>query len=219
LPPHAPANAERHVKIGSAPSRAVFFNKSKDNVPEEIHRAGVSEWYRGLSEQDRLKLGRYLSGIEAHNPCTFFTSLISAADADENYKFAASLRDVARGSVDTDYERFMLGEALIDPLIGAGMIDEAKAMCMAGIDLYPMVSGRILEESGGMIPEHLECRNRIIDILVGIESDYDGANALLDRFLEMGMIDEEEYGLRKQSLKIHRLQRTFDCVYTVQPKG
>ena len=91
----------------------------------------------------------------------------------------------------------------------------AKAMCCRNLDLYPIVSGRIVEENGG-VPQKLSCRNRLIDILVGVEGDYDDAYEVLDRYAEMGLINEAERDLRKQSLKIHRMQRSFDNIFNLK---
>ena len=65
------------------------------------------------------------------------------------------------------------------------------------------------------VPEDLRFRNRTIDILVGYMKDYESANAALDEFFEIGIISEEDLKFRKNSLKIHRLQRTFDSIYSL----
>jgi hypothetical protein len=78
--------------------------------------------------------------------------------------------------------------------------------------------GTLKDRNGGSLPEKIQCRNYTINVLVGIYGDYDAGDAALDRFLEMGLISEEDVGYRKQSHKIHRLQRTFDGIFSVKLK-
>ena len=42
---------------------------------------------------------------------------------------------------------------------------------------------------------------------------------MLDKYHEMGLLNDEDLEYRRNSLKVHRLQRTFDGVYTYRPKG
>ena len=76
----------------------------------------------------------------------------------------------------------------------------------------------ILEENGGALPKHIACRNRLIDIVIGVESGYDMADEILTQYVEMGLIDEEEKAYRLQSIKIHRMQKTFDNLFMYRPK-
>ncbi|MDO5853946.1 MAG: hypothetical protein Q4Q62_07930, partial [Thermoplasmata archaeon] len=101
-------------------------------------------------------------------------------------------------------------EARIEGLFGNDRFDEAKALCVRNLELYPSVASEI---SPGGAPMHLSCRNRLIDILVGVDGDYDSAYKALDSFLQMGLIDESERDYRKQSLKVHRMQRSFDNIF------
>jgi len=41
----------------------MFWDKSKD-VPAEIKKAGMSEWYASLNDVNRVKLGRYIHRYE-----------------------------------------------------------------------------------------------------------------------------------------------------------
>jgi len=49
-----------------------------------------------------------------------------------------------------------------------------------------------------------------------VEGDYDSAYAVLDEYLAMGLIDEEERDYRRQSLKVHRMQRSFDNIFNLK---
>ncbi|MDR0508551.1 MAG: hypothetical protein LBG63_01815, partial [Candidatus Methanoplasma sp.] len=71
---------------------------------------------------------------------------------------------------------------------------------------------------GGSLPEAIMCRNYTVNVLTGIRSDYDAGDAALERFYEIGLISKEDLMYRKQSLKIHRLQRTFDSIYVLKFK-
>ena len=52
-----------------------------------------------------------------------------------------------------------------------------------------------------------------------MESQYEKAYEMLDRYHEMGLIDDDDLQYRRNSLKVHRMQRAFDGIYTYRPKG
>ena len=68
------------------------------------------------------------------------------------------------------------------------------------------------------MPEVLQFRNMYINVIVGIESNYDLAFQMLDRYNQMGILSDEDLVYRRNSLTTHRLQRLFDGVYTYRPK-
>ena len=180
----------------------------------EISKIGLGDWYSSLSDRDKVKTERYLKDADTSSAFSFLYSAASASVADGNHQFAAMLLDECFKRELTDTERFDVTELLIDAYMGMKRYDDAKLLCEQNLLLYPSVSSKIKERNGGSVPEKLNCRNRYIDITAGIESGYDEAFGLLGRFLEMRLITEEEYKLRMQSLRIHRLQRSFDGIYT-----
>jgi len=198
-------------------------SESEKVEPSEITDAGLAEWYASLSKEDRVKLGRYMKSsertLQPSGPSYMFLySAASAALADENYPFSAFLCEECLKNELSDTERFSISELLIDAYIGTKRYDDAKHVCEKNLDLYDLVSEFILKDNNGSLPENIRCRNRYIDIVVGIESGYDEAFRLLDRFFAMNLINREDLEYRKQSLKIHRLQRSFDGVYTYSYK-
>ena len=84
--------------------------------------------------------------------------------------------------------------------------------------MFPSIKDRFLEDNGGSLPKAISCRNRLIDMMVGVDSDYDGAYEALDMFVAIGILDQDELDYRKQSLKIHRLQKSFDNLFMYRPK-
>ena len=188
--------------------------KKTENVPEEISKAKMNEWYSSLSEQDKVKAGRYLKDADTSSPYSFLLSTADSALKDDNYSFSAFVCECSLTNASTDTERFEANEILINAYIGMKRYDDAKLQCEKGLELYPKVSEQIMKKNNGSVPENIVCRNRYIDILIGIESGYDEAFVLLERFHKMGMISSEDLAYRRQSLKIHRLQRSFDGVYT-----
>ena len=200
----------------------MLFKKAKEvseDIPEQIQKANVTQWYASLSDQDKVKTKRYLASADISSAHSFLSSVAAAALTDENYAFAALVCEECLKCDMSDTQRFAVIEMLIDAYIGSKRYDEAKEQCECNLSIYPFVSPDIMKKNNGSLPEKLNCRNRYIDIVVGIESGYDEAFRLLDRFFEMGLINEEDLALRKQSLKIHRLQRSFDGVYTYTYKN
>ena len=53
---------------------------------------------------------------------------------------------------------------------------------------------------------------------MGVECDYDEANDVLADYVRIGIMDPDELSYRRQSLKIHRMQKTFDNIYSYRPK-
>jgi len=193
-----------------------MFKRSKD-IPAKISGAGVSKWYSSIDDRDRIILQRYTDNADASSDITFFTSIIDLAGKDENFAFASSVGDSASGLKMGEMQRFMFNEALIPNYISVERYDDAVSLCEESLRIYPDIAGELIKKNGG-VPQRLNCRNRLIDIMVGINADYDGAAVMLGRFHDMGLIDGEELELRKNSLKIHRMQRVFDGVYTYRPK-
>lgn len=193
-----------------------MFKRSND-IPSQVAEAGLNDWYSGLDDQSKIKLKRYVDGSKTDSRMSFFITVMDSALTDENYGFAVFIGENATKEKMNDLQRFILNEHLIEAYIGTEDYDKAKATSHSNLDLYPKVKADLIAIDG-KVPEKMNCRNRLIDVMVGVESDYDGAYELLDRFYEMGLISEEDLNFRRQSLKVHRLQRTFDGVYTYRPK-
>ncbi len=189
----------------------------EEEIPKQVSEAGLDAWYSGLTSQDRVRTRRYLDGICTSSDVAFLNDLMTRAAEDRNYKLSVTAGRFLDGMDLSDIDRFDTTEHLIEGLFGSDDFVEAKELCYRNLDLYPKVSSTIIGRNGG-VPKSLSCRNRLIDILVGVEGSYDEAIAMLDRYLEMGLIDEEERDYRKQSLKIHRMQRSFDNIFSYQKK-
>lgn len=187
-------------------------------IPEKVAQAGLEDWYSSLSDMDRIKINKYIDKTDASSGFQFILTLVRAAIADENYRFGLSLC-VSTSQMPFDaYERFLINEEFIDVLIGREMYDDAKNVCNINLQLFDRVKDRILADNGGKYPNRLCFRNRYLDIIVGVEAQYEEGYKMLDKYHEMGLLDDEDLAFRKNSLKVHRLQRTFDGVYTYRPK-
>ena len=187
-------------------------------VPAEISAVGLDEWYASLNDMNRVKMKRYLNCIDTTSRQDFLVDLMVRSANDSNYGLSVMAGQYALGQELSDYDRFKVTEAYIDGLFGAGKYDELKVQCCNNLDMFPSIRDRFLEDNGGELPKTIYCRNRLIDVMVGVDSDYDGAMEALDSFVGIGIMDEGELAYRKQSLKIHRMQRTFDNVFSLRPK-
>ncbi|MCL2712263.1 MAG: hypothetical protein FWD37_03175 [Methanomassiliicoccaceae archaeon] len=189
----------------------------KFDIPVKMKGTPSEKWYPSLSESNRIILNRYLENADLSSSFQFFRSVSDAALKDDNPSFAVFMCEECSRNELSGTERFDMNELLIDAYIGVKRYDDAKFLCEENLKLFPSVSEKIISRNGSL-PEKLNCRNRYIDIVVGIESGYDEAFALLERFFDMDLITKEDLAFRKQSLKIHRLQRSFDGVYTYSYK-
>ncbi len=193
--------------------------KKDNSVPAQIKAVKLESWYSELDDQTKIKLSRYLEESDTCSKFDFFVSMIRKALADDNPKFAVILCEQTYEECElTDYQMFIVNEDLIDAYIGASRYDDAKAACLTNLELYSKVKEDVLSANNGKLPEKLNFRNRYIDIIVGIDSSYDLAFETLEKYNEMGLIDDEELKYRVNSLKTHRLQRVFDGIYSYKPK-
>ena len=193
--------------------------KKDGKVPAEIKKTKLEGWYSELDDRDRLRLSRYIEGCQVSSQYDLLTDVIKKALAEENYEFAVTICDAVYSNVDmSDYQTFMVNEQLILAYYGAERYDDVKAACEANYDLYPKVAEQLKKDNNGDVPEVLQFRNQYINVIVGIESNYDLGFQMLDRYNEMGILSDEDLVYRKNSLTTHRLQKLFDGVYTYRPK-
>ena len=191
---------------------------SAPELKRTTERLGLKDWSSSLSERDTVRMERY-ADPKAVSPYQFLLSAGSASLDEENYEFSSAVLEECLRRASSDMQVFDVTELLIDAYIGSKRYDEAKQQCEKNLSLYPGTAEQIKGRNNGVLPEKLNCRNRYIDVVVGVESGYDEAFRLLDRFLDMGLISKEDHAFRTQSLKIHRLQRSFDGVYTYTYKN
>ena len=188
----------------------MFFKK---DVPQEVSTVKLSTWYSALDDRNKVRLSRYVSGADTSSKAAFLKDLMSKANAEENYSAAVVVGEFAETQKFNNVERFDLTEEYIEALFGNDDIKSAKEMCFRNLELVSELPSHILDENGE-ICQNISCRNRLIDILVGVEIDYDSAHAMLERFNDMNILSDEDLEYRNQSLKVHRLQRTFDSIYS-----
>lgn len=182
-----------------------------DETPAQISEAGLEGWYSSLSSQDKVRTRRYLGGIDTSSPLALLLELMARAEEDHNYKLAVSVGEHLESVELSDLDRFRATEAYIEGLFGCDRFEDAKRMCVRNLELYPSVAAEV--SPGGEVPKTLYCRSRLIDILVGVDADYDSAFRTLDVYEQIGLIDAEEKAYRVQSLKIHRMQMSFDNIF------
>ncbi|MGI6472416.1 MAG: hypothetical protein ACOX1N_05070 [Candidatus Methanomethylophilaceae archaeon] len=184
-------------------------------VPKEISAVKLKKWFKSLDERDGNRISRYASGADTSSQIAFITDIMSKANAEENYAVALIAGEFGNSLDMNEDERFDFLNEYIESLFFSGDSCRAKDLCHENLELVPKVLTSMTAEG---IPERMPCRNRLIDILVGVEGDYDGANEMLVRFNEMNILSDEDLEFRIQSLRIHRLQRTFDSVFTLKPR-
>ena len=195
----------------------MILNRQK-NTPEEISKVKLSEWYSGLNDQDKVKVGRYLGGSDTTSALNFSLSVMRNANLEENHKVAVIVGENILKNNLGKIERFDVLEEIIPAYFGTKRYDDCLRCCEEGIGIITDVMEKIKERNNGSLPEKIMCRNYTINVLIGGYGDYDAGDAALDRFCEMGLISEEDVRYRKQSHKIHKLQRTFDGIFSVKLK-
>ncbi|MDN5358055.1 MAG: hypothetical protein AB7D42_04085 [Candidatus Methanomethylophilaceae archaeon] len=185
----------------------------RKDIPKEISAVKLSKWYDALEDREKVRLSRYVEGANTSSKVAFLKDMMSRANAEGNHSAAITLGEFAETQKLTASERFQLTEEYILALFEKEDYPKAKEMCLANLELVPEILPNILGKDG-QIPENICCRNRLIDIMVGVEKDYDGAVEMLGRFNNMGILSDEDLAFRKQSLNVRRLQITFDSIYS-----
>ncbi|MDR3075381.1 MAG: hypothetical protein LBU30_05020 [Candidatus Methanoplasma sp.] len=195
----------------------MIFSRQKD-IPDEVSRAGLGTWYSALSDQNKVKLGRYLKGADTSSALGFSLSVMNGANKEDNHSLTILIGENILRNKLTGIETFEVLERLIPAYFGAKRYDECLKYCEEGINILQKTADDIRLNNGGKLPDNIMCRNYTINVLVGAYGDYDAGDEALDRFGEMGLISEEDVKYRKQSHKIHKLQRTFDGIFSVKLK-
>jgi len=195
----------------------MIFNRQK-NIPEEISKVRLGDWYTGLSDQDKVRIGRYLKDPDTSSALNFTLSVMRDANKEDNCHVTILAGENILKSKLSEIERFDVLEEMIPAYYAAKRYDDCMRCCDEGIGMIPDLMEKLKERNGGCLPDNIMCRSYTINVLIGGFGDYDAADAALDKFCEMGLISEEDVAYRKQSHKIHKLQRTFDGIFGVKLK-
>lgn len=194
-----------------------FGNK---DIPEKIVKLGLKKWYSALSESNKVKLGRYVNAADGSSVTAFIISVFAAAHEDHNYKFIADLYGTIGEFKLSDIERFDINDAAILGVYNAEDYDRCVELCEYGLALMGKkeVFDHVMAKGNGDIPNDINCRNYLLNVVVGIHFEYDEGDKLLLRFQDMGLITAEDVEYRRNAIKTFRLQRTFDNVFNVKEK-
>ena len=76
---------------------------AQPEVPKEVAEAGLDDWYQTLSDPDRVKLRRYLAGIDTSSPQAFLVQLMGRATEDHNYGLSVTAGKYAETHEMDDY--------------------------------------------------------------------------------------------------------------------
>ena len=195
----------------------MIFSKRQE-IPKEVSKAGLGRWYSELNETDKVKIGRYLDGSGGASATELILSIMRKANLEENHGVAVLAGECLLKDDLKKIERFDLLEEMIPAYFGIRRYDDCLKCCREGIEILCGNIEKIKERNGGSLPDRIMCRSYTINVLVGAYGDYDAGDKALDEFFEMGIISEEDLRYRKQSHKIHKLQRTFDGIFSVKLK-
>lgn len=195
----------------------MVFGRQKD-IPKEILKVKLGEWYSGLSDQNKIKIGRYLENSDTTSALNFTLSVMRRANQEENNSMSIIIgENILKDHLD-EIEKFDVFEEIIPAYYGVGRYEDCLKFCNEGVGILANNMDKIKKRNGGSLPEKIMCRNYTVNVLIGAYSDYDAADAALDKFYDMGIISKEDVEFRKQSHKVHKLQKSFDSIFTVRPK-
>ncbi|MDR2845785.1 MAG: hypothetical protein LBV63_00725 [Candidatus Methanoplasma sp.] len=195
----------------------MLFDRSK-GVPAEVSKVDLTSWYNKLNDQEKVKLGRYISGSDTSSKAAFAVSVMKKANEDHSFSISAVTGENILASGPKDADRFDVLEEIILAYYGMSKYDECLESCESGLKLVPKLLNDIKARNGGVVPERLNCRNYKINVLVGIRYDYDAGDRALEEFHKLGILSAEDMEFRKRSHRIYRLQKSFDGIFSVKIK-
>lgn len=193
----------------------MLLKRSKD-IPSEIKNADMTDWYESLNDQEKVKVGRYLPGANKMSSAELSLFIMRKANAEENYSVTVMVGENILKDGLSETARFDVQEEIIPAYYHIGKYEECRECCENNLDILSKIMQALKERNNGDLPEKIICRNYLVNVLIGGFGDYDAAETALNRFIEMGIISEEEAEYRKQSHKVHKLQHTFDGIYSGQ---
>ncbi|KUE73319.1 hypothetical protein AUQ37_02510 [Candidatus Methanomethylophilus sp. 1R26] len=200
----------------------MFGFGSNKGVPEKVRKAGLGDWYGSLSDQNRVRMGRYIDRAEAGSAGPFLASVCRLAAEDHNWKFLAEIAPSFDGLGIAGAELYFLRESAIEGLYMAEQYDLCERFCDEDMGLLlnddEVREKELARGNGNDFPENIPCRNFKLNVLVGVRYDYEAADRLLDFYGENGLIPPEDVVYRKNSIRNFRMQRTFDNVFNVTEK-
>ncbi|MCQ2056428.1 MAG: hypothetical protein MJY64_03075 [archaeon] len=192
--------------------------KKGNHVLDEIKKVHLESWYMSLEDRDKIRLERYASNSNTISAYEFLMDVIYKSAKDKNHEFTAFLcQSITKLTKMSDYQRFKINEIFIDSCAEIEKYDDLKVACEANFNLFEKVRTSILEDNNGAYPSKLNFRNKYIDVVVGVDFNYDLGFKMLEKYREMGLLSAEEFKFRCESLNVHRLQKIFDGVYTYRP--
>ncbi|MCQ2079362.1 MAG: hypothetical protein MJZ38_04820 [archaeon] len=194
------------------------FGFGKKDVPEKIRKVGLTKWHDALSDNDKVKLKRYLDNADGSSVTGFILSVMTQAIEDHNYKFVASVYESVKEFDLSDNDRFDILDAAIIGVFNAEDYEHCLELCNQGLAMLKdkNILGHVMARGHGEIPGDIHCRNYKINVLVGILYDFDQADRTLLDYVEMGLLSEEDLEYRRNGIKTFRLQRTFDNIFNIK---
>ena len=75
-------------------------------VPAEISAVGLDDWFSGLNDLNKVKVKRYLNGIDTSSKMAFLLDLMARSYEDHNYKLSVIAGEYTLKLDLDDYVRF-----------------------------------------------------------------------------------------------------------------
>ncbi|MDO5853936.1 MAG: hypothetical protein Q4Q62_07875, partial [Thermoplasmata archaeon] len=94
-----------------------------DEIPAQISATGLDGWYTELSSQDKVRVRRYLNGIDTSSGLALLIDLMGRAGEDHNYKLAITAGEYLESLDLSPADRFRVTEARIEGLFGNDRFD------------------------------------------------------------------------------------------------
>ena len=175
-----------------------------------IKYLGIKEWYNSLSLEERKKVKKYsrndiIEGEISKSFLSGFSGLAHRAIYNDDIDFAIKCSKKALEAEGSLEEQHFTYNTLIEAYWKIKDRENVKKYCLKELEEFPKIGKALKEEFNNELPPSIPFRDRLTYIILNIEKDYDQGEKIYKSLLEVEAINEEEYELAQNDLKVMRM--------------
>ena len=183
----------------------------------------LESWYSSLTPEQQQKLKEYSGQGEGliqgdffslQTPKHFFWTTAGNAIPKNDCDFAIFLAEkglTAQGSL---VDQHFVFNSLITAYEKTNDHESAKKHCLAELKDFSRISRALRKDFDGELPSSIPCRDSLLDIVAGIEQNYEEAEQLIQIFVQKSLLTPEEAKDELKNLRINKLHTNAEVLLT-----
>ena len=180
-------------------------------------------WYSALTPEQQQKLKEYSGQGEgliqgdifsSQTQKHFFWTTAGNAVHKKDYDFTIFLAEkglTAQGSL---VDQHFVFNSLITAYERKNDHENAKKHCLAELKDFSRISRALRKDFDGELPSSIPCRDSLLDIVAGIEQNYEEAEQLIQIFVQKSLLTPEEAKDELKNLRINKLHTNAEVLLT-----